>query len=389
MQAGNTAKVRDGAGLGTSVSRRRFEQSISTQIEEDFASAGLVRRRISQSVAMAGILAFVLVDYFGSADFGPSWLDWKLIALILPALLLPMAMSMRRVHQGQLWQYALIAMFLFGLAAAAAVDIGRSRNSWLHYESLLLVTLYIYLLSALSFWRALLCGLAAWAAFTATQMREGVDGLAGAGVYYLLAANAIGAFCLYYLEQTARARYRDEVRMRLRAMLDSLTGVLNRGAATDHLERIWTHARREGKAIGLMMVDVDRFKDLNDRLGHLAGDAALRHVADVLTDSTRRPLDAVGRYGGDEFLAMWYDPEPAWFEQMLGGLQSRIAAVEGVDAEEAVALSISGGALMLVPRRDQEFSEFIGELDNRLQTAKRRGRRTIDYRNLSAVPATP
>lgn len=373
------------AGSKSSLSRRRFEVSIGDQVDEDFEFSGALRRRISQVVAMAGLLAFILVDYLGDASIGPSWLDWKIIAMTLPAVLLPMAMSFRRVRRGLLWQYLLVAMFVFGLTLATVIDIGRNQDSWLHYESLLLITLYVYLLSTLSLFRAIFCGLCTWVAFSVTQFQHRGAGEVDLGVYYLLAANLAGAFCLFYLERSAKARYSDEVHMRLRSMLDSLTGVLNRGAATDHLERIWGHARREGKLIALMMIDIDHFKAINDKLGHLAGDRALTHVADVLTQTARRPLDAIGRFGGDEFIAMWYDPDARWFDGMLAGLQARIAAIEGMGANAPLALSISGGALMLRPEREQEFSEFMGELDERLQAAKRQGRKTISYKNLGAA----
>ena len=82
----------------------------------------------------------------------------------------------------------------------------------------------------------------------------------------------------------------------IRAQTDGLTGALNRSTFEDHLE----HAIREGQPFGLIMLDLDDFRDINNRMGHQAGDEALRRIAVALTGSGRE-TDLVFRYGGDEF----------------------------------------------------------------------------------------
>jgi diguanylate cyclase (GGDEF)-like protein len=89
------------------------------------------------------------------------------------------------------------------------------------------------------------------------------------------------------LEQTART--------------DALTGLLNRRALTEELIRATAQARRRGESLSVLMIDLDRFKETNDRFGHEAGDRVLRAVAQCMGD-TLRGEDAYGRWGGDEFL---------------------------------------------------------------------------------------
>jgi two-component system cell cycle response regulator len=91
--------------------------------------------------------------------------------------------------------------------------------------------------------------------------------------------------------------------MRFRAMHDTLTGVWNRGAILDALNREVWRARREGNSLGVLMGDLDHFKSVNDTYGHLSGDCVLREVAKRM-QSNIRPYDAVGRYGGEEFLIL-------------------------------------------------------------------------------------
>ena len=91
--------------------------------------------------------------------------------------------------------------------------------------------------------------------------------------------------------------------MRFKATHDTLTGVWNRGAILETLEREVWRSRREGPSLGVLIADLDHFKSVNDTYGHLAGDAVLREVTKKMQADVR-PYDAVGRYGGEEFLVL-------------------------------------------------------------------------------------
>jgi two-component system cell cycle response regulator len=91
--------------------------------------------------------------------------------------------------------------------------------------------------------------------------------------------------------------------MRFKATHDILTGVWNRGAILETLDREIWRSRREGLSLGVLIVDLDHFKSVNDTYGHAAGDAVLREVTKRMQTDVR-PYDAVGRYGGEEFLIL-------------------------------------------------------------------------------------
>ncbi|HEX4642320.1 MAG TPA: diguanylate cyclase [Candidatus Acidoferrales bacterium] len=91
--------------------------------------------------------------------------------------------------------------------------------------------------------------------------------------------------------------------MRFKATHDTLTGVWNRGAILETLDREVWRSRREHLSLGILIADLDHFKSVNDTYGHLAGDAVLRDVTKRLQADVR-PYDAVGRYGGEEFLIL-------------------------------------------------------------------------------------
>src|SRR5258707_6175880 len=92
-------------------------------------------------------------------------------------------------------------------------------------------------------------------------------------------------------------------RLRFLATRDALTGLWNRAAVLDLLNRELARGRREGHAVGVLLADVDHFKRINDTLGHLIGDEVLRQAARRLLEALR-PYDSVGRYGGEEFLVV-------------------------------------------------------------------------------------
>src|ERR1039457_3618900 len=94
--------------------------------------------------------------------------------------------------------------------------------------------------------------------------------------------------------------------MRYAATHDSLTGLLNRGEALDFLSRESERAKRTGKPLSVILADVDHFKQVNDTLGHLYGDEALKEIPSRLR-SKLRVYDGVGRYGGEEFLMIIAD----------------------------------------------------------------------------------
>jgi len=107
----------------------------------------------------------------------------------------------------------------------------------------------------------------------------------------------------YRLLQARREVLRAEQQLEQQATRDDLTGLWNRAAILDTLKREVARARRDGSRLGLVLLDIDHFKQINDTHGHLAGDIVLREVGRRLRTAGRR-YDLVGRYGGDEFLAV-------------------------------------------------------------------------------------
>ena len=154
---------------------------------------------------------------------------------------------------------------------------------------------------------------------------------------------------------------------------DHLTGLPNRREGESRLAEDIARVRRGGGRLAVAVVDIDRFKTINDTHGHHAGDVCIRHVADVIGRSVRQS-DWLARWGGDEFvLALWDESVFASPEAVLGRINAtlRESPVRLPGGEERV-LSISMGAHRYAGEDD--LRELLAKADAAMYQAKREGR---------------
>lgn len=159
---------------------------------------------------------------------------------------------------------------------------------------------------------------------------------------------------------------------RRRAILDSLTGLHNRASLTDSLRRlVGFDDQYEQSHMAALMVDLDHFKEINDRFGHSTGDRVLQHVAQSITESVR-PSDLVFRYGGEEFLVMLSNVDP--ITSLLAA--ERIRARVGVPVEDGINVSVSVGVAMRT--KGESYESLIDRADQALYAAKANGRDRVE-----------
>ena len=151
------------------------------------------------------------------------------------------------------------------------------------------------------------------------------------------------------------------------ARTDRLTGLPNRRAFEEQFEREAARSRRAGRPLGLLLADVDRFKEINDRWGHAAGDAALVAVADVLRE-TLRTCDTPARIGGDEFVVLLPDTD-AEGARVVAARVSEAVTARGTDA--ALRLGLSFGLAVQRPEGDASVEDLMRTADIALYAAKR------------------
>jgi diguanylate cyclase (GGDEF)-like protein len=167
------------------------------------------------------------------------------------------------------------------------------------------------------------------------------------------------------------------------ARTDHLTGALSRGALYSLAQRDLQRARRQHGALAAFVVDIDFFKQVNDRHGHAAGDAVLRHVARH-AQSVLRCTDLFGRYGGDEFVAIL--PETDLLAAAAIAERLRVAIVEPGGAPAGLApVSVSIGVAAITDGT-HDIDELIAQADRALYTAKNAGRNRTRVADEAVAP---
>jgi two-component system, cell cycle response regulator len=165
--------------------------------------------------------------------------------------------------------------------------------------------------------------------------------------------------------------------LRQQAARDPLTGVWNRARAFESLATEISRAAREGTAVSVIMLDLDHFKEVNDRYGHMAGDAVLRIVTRRV-EASLRPYDVLGRYGGEEFLIVLPGCDASAVAATAERIRRAIAA-SPIDTSEgliAVTASMGTASARLVESNPESL---IRAADQALYVAKREGRDRVAH----------
>ncbi|MDM0013466.1 diguanylate cyclase [Variovorax sp. J22P168] len=159
---------------------------------------------------------------------------------------------------------------------------------------------------------------------------------------------------------------------------DGLTGLPNRRSFNDCMAREWDRSRTEGTPLSLLMIDVDYFKSYNDNFGHLAGDDALRCVAEAIRDAHADPTCLAARFGGEEFAVVLPGLEAARAAEVAEQIRLSVEATTlPHPAPEARQVTVSIGVATRVATSRASPDLLIAAADARLYQAKCEGRNRI------------
>jgi diguanylate cyclase (GGDEF)-like protein len=159
------------------------------------------------------------------------------------------------------------------------------------------------------------------------------------------------------------------------AVTDALTGLPNRRALFDLLQREIIRERRRGHPLAVVMFDIDNFKEVNDRYGHAAGDTVLRHVARVTANEVRG-MDTLARYGGDEFVLVLPESDEAQALQLAERILAALRSSEVRIDRHALRITASFGVASL-GADDLEPEQLLRRVDAALYAAKANGRNQV------------
>jgi len=188
------------------------------------------------------------------------------------------------------------------------------------------------------------------------------------------------------LHESIQANETQRDLLHVRATHDSLTGLLNREAAVDALERDLARARRGDQALSLLFIDLDGLKAINDTFGHEGGDSAIRAVAEALSETTRQS-DVVARLGGDEFVVGWLgSPDLAASSRLAERIRQQVSATVTEVGGVRIPIGCSIGIALSEPS-DLAVDTLMKRADRALYLAKADGRGRV--RSIPPLPDRP
>ncbi|MCU7846415.1 MAG: GGDEF domain-containing protein [Candidatus Thiodiazotropha sp. (ex Lucinoma kastoroae)] len=253
-----------------------------------------------------------------------------------------------------------IALILWALLRGGNVIVGRGRT---------IMVAAAAVATSMMAYRALALGIG-WHEVTPFQSRDSLN-----TIFHMI--NYLGMFFLAFgfvlstIEQVADQNRR-------LALEDPLTGLSNRRALFEAMDGLFVRAEAAGQPLSLMIIDVDLFKQVNDRFGHQAGDTVLQLVATTIKQRLRNN-DIVGRFGGEEFLAVLPDTPPDGAiqvaEELCQTLASKPVVVDGQEIGVTISIGLySSGCLASTQTPDA----VIATADEALYRAKENGRNRVE-----------
>jgi diguanylate cyclase (GGDEF)-like protein len=156
------------------------------------------------------------------------------------------------------------------------------------------------------------------------------------------------------------------------SITDSLTGLFNRRYFEEFLNNELERSKRYQRPTGLIMIDLDHFKDYNDQFGHQAGDTALRKIAHAIQDAIRHKSDVVARYGGEEFIIALPETDADGAFRMAERIRGRIETLKGLEARLTISIGVAA-----CQNGNLNLEALVSGADKALYRAKNEGRNRV------------
>jgi diguanylate cyclase (GGDEF)-like protein len=357
-----------------------FSDFLEEEFREDYLRESAQKARLVVGLALIVVIVVTLLNTSSSSGPAPMMGEFGM-TLMAPMLIATLAAS----YFGNRFIYhALVSLsaLIIGVAGSV-VDVQASLAGQGYYFAGQIGWIFIIwsMLGLMFSAAAGLCavvsmiylGCAAYVGLPAEQIFfEG---------FMLLNVNLLGGYSCYKIEYASRRTFLDSHILNDRAERDGLTGLYNRRAFDENLDRIWRQSRRENVPLTVMLIDIDHFKPYNDMYGHQAGDDALIEVAEVIGDSVQRPLDLAARYGGEEFALVLYGPKDDYVARQPERLRKDVLNLACIHeaATHVKMLSISIGVAVIYPDSGRSMAGAIQMADEALYQAKEEGRNRVYF----------
>jgi len=357
----------------------RFARALEREFRDEFHLHHQRRLRAGFAIVIFVYTAFALVRL--KVETG-SMQEWGAIfrSIVIGSLAVTLAASYLERLRVVLPVFALLSYVTFAIAATAIEVMLYRLKVHTHYEGLILVSFHLYVFSGLLFRPALAAGAGIFLIYVVGSLMGDLQGKDGWGyqLFFIGVTQITGIVALYSIERLERDSFLRRGLFGTLATQDGLTGLLNRMAFFQQMQRSLKLAARERVCVGVMLLDVDHFKPFNDRYGHVQGDICLRAVAGALRNEFRRPMDFVARYGGEEFVGYWHDIQPQSLRSLADQVRASVQALR-IPHRDAPSgrVTASVGAVALVPIEGESLADMVQRADEALYEAKEKGRNRV------------
>ncbi|MEL6951556.1 MAG: GGDEF domain-containing protein [Pseudomonadota bacterium] len=367
--------------------KRRFPTlRFASKLESEYRSEHLatIRNRVIASllVALTFVLWHVFVTRTGSfGDTVPPLADNLRAWVMRPVAVVLLVSALLRNFYARHWlTVAPVLLAILGSVGAFNVAMLVANGNVHAFISMLTGFFGVYMLMGLLFWQLVAVGSVLTLVFVANLVYAGAPiDVIQAEAPIMFTATALACVFIYSLEHSQRTAFLQRKVLEEIGNHDALTQLKNRRAFDEALTMLWQQGIREGKPVGLLLLDVDHFKPYNDHYGHQAGDRCLAAIGTVLRCVTTRPFDIAARIGGEEFAVLFYD---CTHEHLVATGERLVLGVQGLGIEHerspvAGELTASVGGVLVQPQTERSSRSLLQFADEALYTAKNRGRNRV------------
>ncbi len=158
---------------------------------------------------------------------------------------------------------------------------------------------------------------------------------------------------------------------------DTLTGIYNRQYFDNALDLQWDLASRSQSSLSILFLDLDFFKRVNDEYGHIIGDKALCHAANIMQETAKRKSDMIARYGGEEFAIILPSTQHKVALELAENIRKHLEETPLIHGELTIKLTVSIGINCVVPNNQKSCLSFLEQADQALYQAKSSGRNCV------------
>lgn len=374
--------------------REKFPARIETEFQLE------MDRLRGHRMHRTGMAAVILYGAFGLADrvmLPDAYLQaWAIRFLLVMPLLVICTFTVYKVR-GAIWREAFLSFSLLvaGISLPWIANISNHANATHYQTGITLIVLFGNIVVRQRFRSAVVTSALMVTIYGLTLSH--IETLPAAVRFnnwlFCLSAVIISLIANFRMDQDQRRAYLARTREHERneelshavelleklSSEDGLTQIANRREFERRLAIEWSRARREGKPLAVIMIDVDCFKNYNDHYGHQAGDACLQQIAAALHAVPQRAADVVARYGGEEFVALLPSTDADRAAQVAEHMRQAIVDLQIPHATSRVApgVTCSFGVASMLPMASGTAQRLVADADVALYKAKQDGRNRV------------